>query len=71
MKLVADGVFYHQETPEQAAEAVNTAQTTNPEIQGWAMIGGWPLFTQERAEVGRRAGQGRRRSTPCRRSLPT
>ena len=46
MKLVTDGVFYHPETPEQAAEAVNTAQTTNPQIQGWAMVGGWPLFTK-------------------------
>jgi len=46
MKLIADGVFYHPETPEQAAEAVNTAQTTHPEIEGWAMIGGWPLFAK-------------------------
>jgi ribose transport system substrate-binding protein len=40
-------VFYHQETPEQAAEAVNRAQSTHPEIAGWAMIGGWPLFTKD------------------------
>ena len=46
MKLIADGVFYHAETPEQAAEAVNTAQTTHPDIEGWAMIGGWPLFAK-------------------------
>ena len=46
MKLLPDGVFYHPETPEQAAEAANTAQSTNPTIQGWAMIGGWPLFTK-------------------------
>lgn len=46
MKLLADGVFYHRETPEDAAEALNTAQTTNPQIEGWAMIGGWPLFTK-------------------------
>lgn len=46
MKLLADGVFYHAETPEKAAESVNTAQTTNPTIEGWAMIGGWPLFTK-------------------------
>jgi ribose transport system substrate-binding protein len=46
IKLIADGVFYHPETPEQAAEAVNTAQTTHPEIEGWAMIGGWPLFAK-------------------------
>jgi ribose transport system substrate-binding protein len=46
MKLLPDGVFYHPETPEQAAEAVNTAQTTHPQIEGWAMIGGWPLFAK-------------------------
>ena len=46
IKLLPDGVFYHAETPEQAVEAVNTAQTTNPSITGWAMIGGWPLFTK-------------------------
>jgi ribose transport system substrate-binding protein len=41
------GVFYHQETPEKAAEAVDTATRANPSIQGWAMIGGWPLFTTD------------------------
>src|SRR5690348_283298 len=41
-----NGVFYHPETPEDAARAVQTAQTTNPGIQGWAMVGGWPLFTK-------------------------
>jgi ribose transport system substrate-binding protein len=46
MKLLPDGVFYNAETPEQAAEAVNTAQSTHPEIEGWAMIGGWPLFAK-------------------------
>ena len=47
MKLLeaGGGVFYHQETPEKAAEAVQAAQNANPQIQGWAMIGGWPLFT--------------------------
>ena len=46
MQLMTDGIFYHPETPEQSAEAVNTAQSTHPEIQGWAMIGGWPLFAK-------------------------
>ncbi|HEY5812533.1 MAG TPA: substrate-binding domain-containing protein [Terrimicrobiaceae bacterium] len=45
MKLV--NVFYHPETPEKAAEAVQNAQNANPDIQGWAMIGGWPLFTKD------------------------
>jgi ribose transport system substrate-binding protein len=41
-----NGVFYHPETPEDAAKAVQSAQTTNPGIQGWAFVGGWPLFTK-------------------------
>ena len=47
MKLNDPGVFYHVETPEKAAEAVQNAQNANPGIQGWAMIGGWPLFTAD------------------------
>lgn len=39
------GVFYHVETPEQAAQKVDDAQRANPSIEGWAMVGGWPLFT--------------------------
>jgi ribose transport system substrate-binding protein len=47
MKLLtaSGGVFYHQETPEKAAEAVQAATNANPQIEGWAFIGGWPLFT--------------------------
>jgi ribose transport system substrate-binding protein len=45
MKLLDDGVFYHIETPEEAAKALASAQSTHPEIEGWAMVGGWPLFT--------------------------
>lgn len=47
MKLLeaGGGVFYHPETPERAAEAVQSAQSANPNIEGWALVGGWPLFT--------------------------
>jgi ribose transport system substrate-binding protein len=37
--------FYHIETPQDAAAEVMRAQTAYPDIQGWAMIGGWALFT--------------------------
>jgi ribose transport system substrate-binding protein len=43
MKIV--DTFYHPETPQDAAAEVIRAQNANPQIQGWAMIGGWPLFT--------------------------
>ena len=39
--------FYCQETPEQAAATVQREQTAHPDIQGWALIGGWPLFTRD------------------------
>jgi ribose transport system substrate-binding protein len=38
-------VFYHAETPQDAAAEVLRAQNAYPDIQGWAMIGGWALFT--------------------------
>ena len=38
--------FYHSETPQDAAAEVTRAQNAYPEIQGWAMIGGWALFTK-------------------------
>lgn len=46
LRLLPDGVFYHPETPERAAETVSSAQSTHPEIDGWAFVGGWPLFTR-------------------------
>jgi ribose transport system substrate-binding protein len=39
------GTFHHQETARDAAAEVVSAQGSNPQIQGWAMIGGWALFT--------------------------
>ena len=47
IKLNNPAVFYHVETPEKSAEAVASAQNANPGIQGWAFIGGWPLFTTD------------------------
>jgi ribose transport system substrate-binding protein len=38
--------FYHAETPQDAAAEVMRAQNAYPSIQGWAMIGGWALFTK-------------------------
>lgn len=39
------GTFNHSETARDAAEEVIRAHAANPQIQGWAMIGGWALFT--------------------------
>ena len=39
------GTFSTIETAKEAAEEVVRAQKANPQIQGWAMVGGWALFT--------------------------
>jgi ribose transport system substrate-binding protein len=40
------GVFNHIETPQDAAAEVLRVMRAYPDITGWAMIGGWPLFTK-------------------------
>jgi ribose transport system substrate-binding protein len=40
------GTFNHVETPQDAAAEVTRVGNAYPDIQGWAMIGGWALFTQ-------------------------
>ena len=39
------GVFNHIETPQDAAAEVIRVGNAYPGIRGWAMVGGWPLFT--------------------------
>jgi ribose transport system substrate-binding protein len=38
--------FYHAETPQDAAAEVLRVKNAYPDISGYAMIGGWPLFTR-------------------------
>lgn len=40
------GTYYHIETPQDAAAEVQKQMNAHPEISGWAMVGGWPLFTR-------------------------
>jgi ribose transport system substrate-binding protein len=40
------GVYYHKETPQDAVARMEQVMQANPELTGWALIGGWPLFTQ-------------------------
>ena len=37
--------YYHKETPQDAAAKVEQVMQAQPDITGWAMVGGWPLFT--------------------------
>jgi len=46
MKLMDNGVIFHEEDPVLAAQKVRDVMAANPELQGWAMVGGWPLFSQ-------------------------
>ncbi|MFH0981951.1 MAG: substrate-binding domain-containing protein [Planctomycetota bacterium] len=43
IKLV--DVYYHKETAQDATAKVQEVQTANPDLVGWAMVGGWPLFS--------------------------
>lgn len=40
------GVFNHVETAQDASAEVVRVDNAYPDIQGWAFIGGWPLFAQ-------------------------
>jgi ribose transport system substrate-binding protein len=37
--------YYHKETAQDAAAKIEQVMQAHPEINGWALIGGWPLFT--------------------------
>lgn len=39
-------VYYHPETPTDAAATMEQVQNSNPSITGWALVGGWPLYTE-------------------------
>lgn len=41
------GVFNHEETAAASMNKVEAVMRANPEITGWAMIGGWPLFSDK------------------------
>jgi ribose transport system substrate-binding protein len=38
--------YYHAETAQDAVSKLEQVQGANPQITGWAMVGGWPLFTE-------------------------
>lgn len=38
------GTFHHRETPRDATAEVLRVNKAHPEVNGWAMVGGWPLF---------------------------
>jgi ribose transport system substrate-binding protein len=44
--IIIKGTYYHRETPQEAAARIEQVMQANPDITGWALIGGWPLFTE-------------------------
>jgi ribose transport system substrate-binding protein len=40
------GTYYHPETPDEAVTEVLRVTAAYPELRGWAMIGGWALFSK-------------------------
>lgn len=38
-------IFYHKETPQDAVARIEQVMQANPNITGWGLLGGWPLFT--------------------------
>lgn len=43
--ITVRGPFYSKEIPQDAAAKVEEVQSANPDIDGWAMVGAWSLFT--------------------------
>lgn len=39
------GVFNHEETPKAAVAKLEEVEKRHPDLAGWAMVGGWPLFS--------------------------
>ncbi len=44
--IVIRDTYYHRETPQDAAARIEQVMQSNPDVTGWALIGGWPLFTE-------------------------
>ena len=42
------GVFHHLERPIDAAAEVLRVNEEHPDLKGWAMVGGWPMFESAR-----------------------
>ena len=40
-------VYYHKETPQDAVAKIEQVMQAHPEITGWGLLGGWPLFTDK------------------------
>jgi ribose transport system substrate-binding protein len=44
--ITVRGVYYHRETPQDAVARIEQVMQANPDLTGWGLLGGWPLFTE-------------------------
>jgi len=44
-KITLMDVYYHKETPADAVAKIEQVMQAKPDIAGWGLLGGWPLFT--------------------------
>jgi ribose transport system substrate-binding protein len=60
--LKVQGTYSNVETPEEASAVVMRVEAEHPEIAGWAMVGGWALYTKTLLrELGRATVRGKAR----------
>lgn len=45
------GAFYHPETETDAINVMKEVQEKYPDLKGWAMVGGWPMFGDRLKEI--------------------
>ncbi len=43
--ITVKDTYYHVETAPEAVAKIKSVQTANPDVTGWAFVGGWPLYT--------------------------
>lgn len=43
--ITVKDTYYHVETAPEAVSRIKQVQGANPDITGWAFVGGWPLYT--------------------------
>ncbi len=44
-EIILRDIYYHKETPQDAVARIEQVMQANPDISGWGLLGGWPLFT--------------------------
>lgn len=45
------GTYYHPETEADAIDVMKRIQEEYPDLKGWAMVGGWPMFGEKLKDI--------------------